>query len=58
MKKYDDFYEWWKDYSRISSLNKIHLSFLDVDVLQDELKLAFNRKLPKEISKNNIEKGE
>ena len=42
----DDFDRWWEKYRRVSGLNKIHLSFLDVDVLKAELRLAFYRKLP------------
>ena len=43
----DDFDRWWEKYRRVSGLNKIHLSFLDVDVLKAELRLAFYRDLPR-----------
>jgi len=39
------FDEWWKEYCKISSLNKEYLSFLDVDILKEEFKLAFEHKL-------------
>ena len=42
----DDFNEWWKNYCKMSSLNKEYLSFLDVDILKDEMKLAFYHKFP------------
>jgi len=46
MKKFETFDEWWTAYTKISSLNKQHLSFLDVNIIRKEMKLAFMRILP------------
>jgi len=46
MEKFKSFNDWWSAYCKVSSLNKIHLSFIDVDILRKEMEFAFSRTLP------------
>ena len=46
MEKYTTFDNWWTEYVKTSTLNTLHLSFIDVDVLREEMRKAFSRELP------------
>ena len=47
------FDEWWEKYSKISSLNREYLSFLDADRLKDEMRLAFYHRLPDKLEEGH-----
>lgn len=49
----NEFDEWWREYCKVTSLNKEHLSFLDVTIFKEEMRLAFYRKLPQPHNPNS-----